>query len=294
MGLAHIRFNLCQDALLRRRERKRKEIPELLRVPVVDGEGDAFFQQRAAATQSQSQFQKEELVEDQPAMGRGFALVEQSDVFFRVGEVRPPQGLGQGDELLPLADLIRDAAEGLSGELIHDVLQDAAEQALALVKPFGLRVDGHDALEIQRIVRSRLAGSRFSLGVRCLVFEDLQLGVVDFFLELEEPDLSGENQPHALAEPSLHVPGIEVEPFRQQGSGFVPHEHFEGATPAVKSHIGGQDRSDDRLHLAHRELGDGLYLPPVLIEPGGESRGRPPQSGCFFSSGFRRGGAPPL
>jgi hypothetical protein len=91
---------------------------------------------------------------------------------------------------------------------------------------------------------------------------------MDFLLKLVKPYLPEKDQAHPLFESSLHEPGIEIEPLGQQSPGFITEGQFEGSPPAIKSQVGLKDSSHDRFDFSHRQLGDRLDLPAVLVDAG--------------------------
>ena len=261
---------------------------------VSNGEGDTVFHQSPAPAQGQAQLQEEELVENEPAVGRRFSLIQEGDIFICVGIMGPPEGVGQRDEILAPADLLRDAAEFLGGEVIDGVFHDPADGALPLVEPFGLGINGNDAAEVERFILTRRRGGILGRGFGILFAQDLQLRMVDFLLELVELHLSEKDQPHPLIELPLHEPGVEVEPFGDQGAGLVAHGQLKRPSPPVGGHLRMEDGSHDGLHLAHGKLGDGLYLPAVLIEAGEEVKGVFYGNEVFFLQDLRQTRAHPF
>ena len=184
VGLAHVAFDFPDDAILGRGQGKGEEGAQFLGIAVRDREGDAFFQGGPAAAQGQADLHEKELLEDQPAMGRGFAFLEGLDVFLKIGEMGPPQGLGEGNEALSPADFRGKAAYRLGGELVHDPFLDAPDQPLPLIEALGFRVDRDDPLKMKGFLSGRRIRGRL-LSLLSGVLKDFQSPGGGFPSEIE-------------------------------------------------------------------------------------------------------------
>ncbi len=155
---------------------------------------------------------------------------------------------------LVLDNILRDGTGKFIGVAFHNPLHDFSDRLL--IKPFGFGVDGHDPLEIERVILDMIGY--------------LHVWVMDFPLMLEEPHLSGYDNAPPLFEPVLEVFLAAVKPFQGEGPRPVSYDCFEHPFPIPLIENGSRQQyvGQYRLHLPHLNLRDLLDDPSVLISPG--------------------------
>ena len=255
VGLAHVGDNLAQRPLLRPGGMKRQHLAQRFAHLVGGRKADAGALPHAAALQFQAQLQKEELLEDQPPVGRR----------------RPALQLGKGRALgrkMRLAE--RHFAAGQIQPREHRLRQAFGHQA---AHPFE-QMEDHLALPArsqgrpaQRFVDRRNAAhlEQPRLGVGAGVGQDFKLRLDHLQIAAGARWLDPSVNGHRLPGMKLALQVAAVEPDALQRQPSLPDGQLEDGGLARLQQRRAAHLGDDRGHLAGLEFVQAARILPVLV-----------------------------
>ena len=118
---------------------------------VVDLEGDAGLRAHLAALELQTEFQEEQLFEDEPDVRRRARRLQLGQALADLGPVRLPEGASAIDQPHASADHGRDRVGNVGSEALQHAVNHATKPARSKPAVAGGFVDGHDAPDLQRL-----------------------------------------------------------------------------------------------------------------------------------------------
>ena len=113
------------------------------------------------------------------------------------------------------------------------------------MKPFCFGVNGDDSFEVEVIFLN-------------IAFDDFYIGMMNLFLKVEIPYLTGENQFPSFFKPLPEVALVAAKPFQCDHTTSVSHDGLKHSLPLVliKSHSREEDFAKARLFLPGFQLGN--------------------------------------
>lgn len=170
------------------------------------------------------------------------------------------KGLLKLDQALPFNDVLGQRARQFVDKPVDDRLDEPSEGPL--MKSFRLRIDGNDPLEVEVVLFD-------------ITLHDLDIGVMDLFLLVKPPHLSGKDQCSPLLEPISEISLMTVKPLQCDDTASVSHHSLEDPFTAdsVKGRAGHHDLAVTGLSLSSVKLRDLLQVASIFVTSGKKVEG---------------------